>query len=151
MEDQQETKNMYPSGHLGSKDGANETNTIFDLADKFEIPRISSDLLMDNPRHMGRILDIDGNLIYKNYSDLLTKEELLKAYRFMVLSRQQDVYMTQLQRQGRMLNFAANFGEEALQVATVLALKPGDWFLPAFRSNAAMLMCGVSIVSQLLY
>ncbi|UVD82008.1 pyruvate dehydrogenase (acetyl-transferring) E1 component subunit alpha [Mycoplasma iguanae] len=96
-------------------------------------------------------LDVDGNLIDKKNDTTLTKEELLKAYKFMVLSRQQDTYMTQLQRQGRMLTFAPNFGEEALQVASAMTLEKEDWYVPAFRSNATMLYMGVPVKQQLLY
>ncbi|MGZ9414154.1 pyruvate dehydrogenase (acetyl-transferring) E1 component subunit alpha [Mycoplasma sp. 5370] len=100
-----------------------------------------------------RFLDIDGNLTKegKNNEPKLSKEELLKAYKFMVLSRRQDEYMSQLQRQGRMLTFAPNFGEEALQVASAMALKEDDWFVPAFRSNATMLYMGMPIKNQMLY
>ena len=97
------------------------------------------------------VLDQYGNLKNKDYKTALNKNQLLKAYEFMVLSRQQDNYMTQLQRQGRMLTFAPNFGEEALQVATALALEKDDWFVPAFRSNATMLMLGVPLENQFYY
>ncbi|TDV23573.1 pyruvate dehydrogenase E1 component alpha subunit [Mycoplasmopsis mustelae] len=100
-----------------------------------------------------RFLDIDGKLTKegKTNEPKLSQEELLKAYKFMVLSRRQDEYMTQLQRQGRMLTFAPNFGEEALQVASAMALQKDDWFVPAFRSNATMLYMGMPIKNQMLY
>ncbi|VEU59053.1 pyruvate dehydrogenase (acetyl-transferring) E1 component subunit alpha [Mesomycoplasma neurolyticum] len=101
-----------------------------------------------------RFIDIDGNWIKtvdKSFDPKLSKEELIKAYKTMVLSRQQDTYMTQLQRQGRMLTFAPNFGEEALQVASAMVLKKEDWFVPAFRSNATMLYMGMPMKNQLLY
>ncbi|MBN3534475.1 pyruvate dehydrogenase (acetyl-transferring) E1 component subunit alpha [Mycoplasma procyoni] len=106
--------------------------------------------VMFNKDEIIRFLDIDGNLI-KGHDTKLTKEELLKAYKFMVLSRQQDTYMSQLQRQGRMLTFAPNFGEEALQVASAMALQKDDWFVPAFRSNATMLYMGMPVKNQMLY
>nr|WP_318023929.1 pyruvate dehydrogenase (acetyl-transferring) E1 component subunit alpha [Mesomycoplasma molare] len=98
-----------------------------------------------------RFLDIDGKLIDPKNEPKLTKEQLIKAYKFMVLSRRQDEYMTQLQRQGRMLTFAPNFGEEALQVAAAMSLEKDDWFVPAFRSNATMLYMGMSVKNQMLY
>ncbi|MBW0594886.1 pyruvate dehydrogenase (acetyl-transferring) E1 component subunit alpha [Mycoplasmopsis anatis] len=108
--------------------------------------------VMDDPNVMVRHLDIDGNLIDKKFKPELSPERLLEAYKWMVLSRQQDLYMLQLQRQGRMLTFAPNLGEEALQVATAFAMdKKKDWFLPAFRSNAAMLALGVPVLNQMLY
>lgn len=104
-----------------------------------------------DPNVIYRVLDIRGKLINNKYVTKLSNEKIIEAYEFMVLSRQQDKYMTQLQRQGRMLTFAPNFGEEALQVATSLAFKTGDWFVPAFRSNATMLHLGVPLVNQLRY
>ena len=100
---------------------------------------------------MYQVLDLSGNLIDKNYKTSMSKEKLLKAYEFMVLSRQQDTYMSQLQRQGRMLTFAPNFGEEGLQVAVASAMNKDDWFIPAFRSNATMLQLGVPLENQLYY
>lgn len=102
-------------------------------------------------KKMFRILDFKGNLIDKNYKPQLSKQKLIEAYNFMVLSRQQDNYMTQLQRQGRMLTFAPNFGEEALQVAVSSAMDKEDWFVPAFRSNATMLHLGVPLENQMYY
>ena len=99
---------------------------------------------------MFRFLDIDGNLI-KGSETTITKEQIKEAYHFMVLSRQLDTYMSQLQRQGRMLTFAPNFGEEALQVATSLNIGKTDFFVPAFRSNATMLHLGVTLKQQMLY
>ena len=98
-----------------------------------------------------RVLDCDGKITNKNYKVQISNEKLLEAYKYMILSRQQDVYMTQLQRQGRMLTFAPNFGEEALQVAVSSNIEKGDWFAPAFRSNAIMLHLGVPLKNQLLY
>lgn len=112
---------------------------------------VKKGLVMFNKKDIIRFLDKDGNLISKNQDTTLTKEEILKAYKFMVLSRQQDNYALQLQRQGRMLTFAPNFGEEALQVASAMALQKHDWFVPAFRSNATMIYLGVPIEQQLLY
>ncbi|NQZ65947.1 MAG: pyruvate dehydrogenase (acetyl-transferring) E1 component subunit alpha [Mycoplasmatales bacterium] len=112
---------------------------------------INKDKIQLDPDKMFRTLDIDGNLINAKYKQVATNEEILDGYEHMVLSRQQDVYMTQLQRQGRMLTFAPNFGEEALQVATSMNFKDGDWFVPAFRSNATMLHLGVPLRNQLIY
>lgn len=107
--------------------------------------------VMDNPNEIIRFLDIDGKLIDPKFKSKLTDKQLLEAYKWMVLSRQQDTYMLQLQRQGRMLTFPPNLGEEALQVATALAMEKKDWFLPAFRSNALMLTLGVPMINLFTY
>lgn len=95
---------------------------------------VKPETLMSNPNEMIRFLDINGDLLKTTVvgkldekKDItLSKEQIKKAYEFMVLSRQQDTYMTQLQRQGRMLTFAPNFGEEALQVGTAMAMTKED-------------------------
>jgi pyruvate dehydrogenase E1 component alpha subunit len=112
---------------------------------------IDKNKIWDKKDEFVRFLDKDGILINKKNKASVSNEKLLYAYKYMVRSRQQDVYMTQLQRQGRMLTFAPNFGEEALQAATGLALKKDDWFVPAFRSNATMLMKGVPLKNQFIY
>lgn len=119
---------------------------------KYALDKEGNYTVMSDPNEMIRILDIDGKLIDKKYKPSLSKEKLVEAYKWMVLSRQQDTYMLQLQRQGRMLTFVPNLGEEALQVATAFAMNPKtDWFLPAFRSNATMLALGVPMLNQMLY
>jgi len=112
---------------------------------------IDENKIPDNTKDLFRILDVEGKLIDSQFKTTLKKQELIEAYKTMVLSRQQDTYMSQLQRQGRMLTFAPNFGEEALQVASAMVLEKDDWFVPAFRSNAAMLYRGVPLVNQFLY
>ncbi|CAM9117346.1 pyruvate dehydrogenase (acetyl-transferring) E1 component subunit alpha [Mycoplasma marinum] len=112
---------------------------------------IDKNKVWQDEKEFFRFLDVDGKLINKNFKTTVSKEELLRAYKYMILSRQQDTYMSQLQRQGRMLTFAPNFGEEALQVAAALSLKKEDWLVPSFRNNAAMLMKGVPLKNQFLY
>ncbi|WP_371246299.1 pyruvate dehydrogenase (acetyl-transferring) E1 component subunit alpha [Mycoplasmopsis agassizii] len=119
--------------------------------------------VMSDKKELIRFLDVEGNLTKegKEYlsskskedkAEPLSTEKLLEAYSYMVKSREMDTYMTQLQKQGRMLTFAPNFGEEALQVATSSAMDPKvDWMIPAFRSNATMLQLGVPMVHQMLY
>ncbi|WP_406617418.1 pyruvate dehydrogenase (acetyl-transferring) E1 component subunit alpha [Mycoplasmopsis adleri] len=112
---------------------------------------VNVDKIMDDPKELIRFYDIDGKLIDPKQKSSLTNEEILDAYKWMVLSRQQDTYMLQLQRQGRMLTFPPNLGEEALQIATAMALQKKDWFLPAFRSNALMLRLGVPMINLFQY
>lgn len=118
-------KSIHTAEHIAHSADGNITKTIFDVQ-RTDIPELTASMVMEDTEHLVRLLDKDGELLEEKYSNLLSREDLLKAYRYMVLSRQQDTYMTQLQRQGRMYTFAGNFGEEALQVGVGLALKPGD-------------------------
>lgn len=88
------------------------------------------------------VLDMEGNL-KSGYSLPLSNEEIKRGYYFMKLSRALDEKMLKMQRQGRMLTFPPNMGEEALQVATAFGMNKDDWLVPAFRSGTAFLSLGV--------
>lgn len=89
------------------------------------------------------VLDVDGNVTQVGYRIPLFNEEIEKAYYTMILSRRMDERMIKWQRQGKMLTFPPNMGEEALQVATSISMDKQDWFAPAFRSAAVYLHSGV--------
>lgn len=96
------------------------------------------------------ILDCNGKIINKDYKPLLSKEEMKKALYLMKLSRKLDEKMLQMQRQGRMLTFPPNMGEEALQVATGLGMNKDDYLVPAFRSGALFLTLGIPLWQMML-
>jgi TPP-dependent pyruvate/acetoin dehydrogenase alpha subunit len=80
-------------------------------------------------------------------------EVLLKIYRIMVQTRLFDAKIVALHRQGRISIYATSEGEEALSVASTLALANGDWLFPDYRSTGALFARGVSMpayLSQLL-
>jgi pyruvate dehydrogenase E1 component alpha subunit len=54
-------------------------------------------------------------------------EEVLEAYRVMVLARQADEWAVNLNRQGRMPTYVLNEGQEANSAGALLALRPDDW------------------------
>lgn len=95
------------------------------------------------------VLDIDGNITKVGYKIPLTNEQIKNSYYFMKLSRNMDIKMLKMQRQGRILTFPPNMGEEGLQVATALSMHKDDWFAPAFRSATIFLHQGVP-VSQIM-
>jgi pyruvate dehydrogenase E1 component alpha subunit len=79
------------------------------------------------------------------------KATLLKMYKTMVLGRVADEKALQFQRQGRMLTYAPNIGQEAAQVGPMAALKDEDWLVLAFREFNAMLYKGVTLEQAFLY
>lgn len=89
------------------------------------------------------VLDINGDITKTGYKIPLTNEQIKNSYYFMRLSRELDKKMLKMQRQGRILTFPPNIGEEGLQVATALSMDKNDWFAPAFRSAAIFLHQGV--------
>jgi pyruvate dehydrogenase E1 component alpha subunit len=97
------------------------------------------------------ILDINGNVINKNYLPEISGEKLIELYKTMLLTRCADNKALQLQRQGRMLTYAPNTGQEAAQVGTAAALEERDWLVPAFRDLGAWLTKGVTLEQVYLY
>jgi pyruvate dehydrogenase E1 component alpha subunit len=67
---------------------------------------------------------------------------LLRAYREMRRLRALDGRMTLLQRQGRVGFYGAARGQEAVPIATGLALEKDDWVFPALREQSVMLVRG---------
>ena len=73
---------------------------------------------------------------------LLPDATLLRAYREMKRLRLLDARMILLQRQGRVGFYGAAQGQEAVPIATGLAVGPDDWVFPALREQSVMLVRG---------
>jgi pyruvate dehydrogenase E1 component alpha subunit len=75
----------------------------------------------------------------------LPPDELLAAYRTMLLARATDERCLTLQRQGRIGFYVPASGQEAAQVGAARALRPEDWVFPAYRELAVALTRGVPL------
>lgn len=91
-----------------------------------------------------RVLADDGSTLAGTDSRL-PRETLLRGYREMRRLRLLDERMTVLQRQGRVGFYGACTGQEAVPVATALALEADDWVFPALREQSVMLVRGFSL------
>ena len=75
----------------------------------------------------------------------LSKEELLDAYRCMLVARRLDEKMLILLKQGRGHFHIGSSGHEAIQVAAGKSITPGkDWALPYYRDMAMAVSIGLT-------
>ncbi|MFW5889390.1 MAG: pyruvate dehydrogenase (acetyl-transferring) E1 component subunit alpha [Bacillota bacterium] len=100
---------------------------------------------------MLQILDQEGKIVNDKLVPKIKKDTLLKMYKTMVLGRIADEKAVQFQRQGRMLTYAPNHGQEAAQLGSIAAMDEDDWLVLAFRELNAMLYKGVTLEQSFLY
>lgn len=98
-----------------------------------------------------QVISPDGKYREKD-EPLLSEEELLRMYRYLMLTRALDTRGMALQRQGRIGFYVPSHGEEAVQIGSSFPLEPQDWIVPAYREQGAALLRGIPlnlIVAQL--
>jgi pyruvate dehydrogenase E1 component alpha subunit len=93
----------------------------------------------------------DGTL-ETGYEPILSDDEMLEAFRLMLLTRIYDERAFNLQRQGRVGTLSTATGQEASVVGSAWALDPArDWVVPQYREMSAMVRQGCKLERFLLY
>jgi pyruvate dehydrogenase E1 component alpha subunit len=95
-----------------------------------------------------RVLSDDGTAA-ADTDPALDDTARVAMYRHMLLSRLIDQRMTARQRQGKVSFWGTATGQEAVPVATAMALEPHDWIFPALREGLAMLVRGFPLTTWL--
>jgi 2-oxoisovalerate dehydrogenase E1 component len=90
-----------------------------------------------------------GELSTSTYG--LERDQLIRAYRLMYLSRRIDDREILLKRQNKIYFQVSAAGHEAAQIAAGMVTRPRhDWFFPYYRDRALALTLGVSAVDMLM-
>ncbi len=67
-----------------------------------------------------------------------TDEQLVQTWRRMVIGRRFDAQASALTKQGRLAVYPSSRGQDACQVAPVVALEERDWLFPTYRDSMAL-------------
>jgi pyruvate dehydrogenase E1 component alpha subunit len=97
-----------------------------------------------------RLLADDGTLLEHDvYRADLSDDQLRDLYVQLVVVRRIDTEGTNLQRQGQLGIWAPCLGQEAAQVGSASALRPGDFVFPSYREHGVVHVRGVDVVNVL--
>ncbi len=104
----------------------------------------------DGGPELVQLLTPEGERVHHPEYDIdITPEELRALYRDLVLVRRVDLEATALQRQGELGLWAPLLGQEAAQIGSGRALRPGDYAFPTYREHGVAWTRGVAPLTLL--
>ncbi len=92
-----------------------------------------------------RVLD-DAGAALGPWHPHLDAAELQVGLRHMLLTRLYDERMQRTQRAGKISFYIRSLGEEAVSVASCMALRPGDMLFPSYRNQGLHIARGMPLV-----
>jgi len=115
------------------------------MARKIQVENDKIDLKKNNLSDNGNLNSTDSKEELDQLNENLSRKDLLRALRLMLLSRNIDTKAMNLLRQGKTFFHIAGAGHEAVQIAAGLQLNPRkDWLFPYYRDLALVLTAGVT-------
>jgi pyruvate dehydrogenase E1 component alpha subunit len=93
--------------------------------------------------HPVSLLDASGAPVADERYAMPAKQRMLDAYRALVIGRRVNDQCNALVRQGRLAVYPSSHGQEACQVAAVMALAEQDWLFPTYRDSVSIITRGV--------
>ncbi|NNC38442.1 MAG: 3-methyl-2-oxobutanoate dehydrogenase (2-methylpropanoyl-transferring) subunit alpha [Hyphomonadaceae bacterium] len=88
-----------------------------------------------------RVLKLDGEAT-GDWNPNLNADTLREGLRHMLLTRLVDDRMFSMQRQGKLSFYMKSTGEEAVAVATAMAVRPTDMVFPTYRQQGILMARG---------
>ncbi|MRR33522.1 pyruvate dehydrogenase (acetyl-transferring) E1 component subunit alpha [bacterium] len=87
------------------------------------------------------ILDVEGT-VDEALMPPLSRDDIIRLYELLILSRTFDDRALSLQREGRIGTYPSILGQEAAQVGSAYALEKSDWVFPSFRETGMHITMG---------
>lgn len=98
-----------------------------------------------DPIPIYRVMDSDGNILEASQEPQLSREQVHKGFRDMVMLNTMDKILYESQRQGRISFYMTNFGEEASHIGSALALNNDDVIYAQYREAGILMHRGFTI------
>jgi len=98
-----------------------------------------------------QVMDETGNIVNPAFMPDLDDKTIISMLRTMLQAREIDQKLILYQRQGRMLTYAPNLGQEAAAVGSIAVLEKEDWMVPAYRELGALLWRGMPLEKMFTY
>lgn len=90
-----------------------------------------------------QLVDASGAVAADADYPMPAKQRLIDGYRALVVGRRINDQCNALVRQGRLAVYPSSTGQEACQVAAVMALQEQDWIFPTYRDSVSIIQRGV--------